>query len=128
MMLRLLHVLVVAALVLAAADVYKIKFASTRQAEQVAKLRAEIRRERDTIAALRATWSELDNPERLQGLARRHLGLKPFETAQYDTLDRLPERPPEIVPPDTADPIAALLDVGSGDPPTGSIPARPKAR
>ena len=38
-MLRLLHVLVVAALVLAAADVYKIKFASTRQVVQVAKLR-----------------------------------------------------------------------------------------
>jgi len=127
-MLRLLHVLVVAALVLAAADVYKIKFASTRQAEQVAKLRTEIRRERDTIAALRATWSELDNPERLQGLARRHLSLKPIETTQYDTLDRLPERPPQIVPPDISDPIAALLDAGGGDLATGSIPARPRAR
>jgi len=89
-MLRLLHVLVVAALVFAAADVYKIKFDSTLQAEKVAKLRAEVRRERDAIAALRATWSELDNPERLQGLARRHLPLKPIDTAQYDTLDRLP--------------------------------------
>jgi hypothetical protein len=39
-MLRLLHVLVVAALVFAAADVYKIKFDSTLQAERVAKLRA----------------------------------------------------------------------------------------
>jgi hypothetical protein len=118
-MLRLLHLLVVAALVFAAADVYKIKFDSTLQAEKVAKQRAEVRRERDAIAALRATWSELDNPERLQGLARRHLPLKPVDITQYDALDRLPERPPQVVPPVETDPIASLLgrDVDA----TGSI-------
>jgi hypothetical protein len=118
-MLRLLHLLVVAALLFAAADVYKIKFDSTLQAEKVAKQRAEVRRERDAIAALRATWSELDNPERLQGLARRHLPLKPVDITQYDALDRLPERPPQVVPPVETDPIASLLgrDVDA----TGSI-------
>jgi len=108
-MLRLIHVLVVAALVFAAADVYKIKFDSTLQAERVAKLRAEVRRERDAIAALRATWSELDNPERLQGLAKRHLPLKPVDISQYDALDHLPDRPPQVVPPIETDPIASLL-------------------
>ena len=125
-MLRLVHVLVVAALVFAAADVYKIKFDSTLQAERVAKLRAEVRRERDAIAGLRATWSELDNPERLQGLARRHLPLKPIDTAQYDALDRLPERPPPVVPPVETDPIASLL--GRDVEATGSIPAEPQGR
>jgi hypothetical protein len=125
-MLRLLHVLVVAALVFAAADVYKIKFDSTLQAERVAKLRAEVRRERDAIAALRATWSELDNPERVQGLARRHLPLKPIDINQYDALDRLPERPPEVVPPVAVDPIASLIgrDVDA----TGSISAQARGR
>jgi hypothetical protein len=118
-MLRLLHLLVVAALVLAAADVYKIKFDSTLQAERVAKLRAEVRRERDAIAALRATWSELDNPERLQGLARRHLPLKPVDVTQYDALDHLPDRPPQVVPPVETDPIASLL--GRDIDATGSI-------
>jgi len=108
-MLRLIHLLVVAALVFAAADVYKIKFNSTLQAEKVAKLRAEVRRERDAIAALRATWSELDNPERLQGLAKRHLPLKPVDISQYDALDHLPDRPPQVVPPIETDPIASLL-------------------
>jgi hypothetical protein len=118
-MLRLIHLLVVAALVFAAADVYKIKFNSTLQAEKVAKLRAEVRRERDAIAALRATWSELDNPERLQGLAKRHLPLKPVDISQYDALDHLPDRPPQVVPPVETDPIASLLgrDVAA----TGSI-------
>lgn len=125
-MLRLVHVLVVAALVFAAADVYKIKFDSTLQAERVAKLRTEVRRERDAIAALRATWSELDNPERLQALTRRHLPLKPVDITQYDTLDRLPERPPQVVPPTETDPIASLL--GRDVAVTGSVLARAHGR
>lgn len=127
MMLRLVHVLVVAALVFAAADVYKIKFNSTLQAERVAKLRAEIRRERDAIAGYRATWSELDNPERIQGLARRHLALKPVEITQYDKLDRLPERPPQIVPP-TDDPIAAVIDRDRDPVLTGSVRTQARGR
>ena len=80
---RLLNLCVLALLVLAAAYVYEIKFESTLRAERVAKLRGEVRRERDAIAALRAEWATLDNPARIQGLARRHLQLKPAEAAQY---------------------------------------------
>jgi cell division protein FtsL len=110
-MLRLINLAVIGALVLAAAWVYEIKYSSTRQAERVAKLRAEIRRERDTIAALRAEWAQLDNPDRIQILARRHLTLKPIEPTQFDTLERLPDKPIDIVPPGTADPIAALIEI-----------------
>jgi cell division protein FtsL len=110
-MLRLLNLAVIAALVLAAAWVYEIKYSSTRQAERVAKLRAEIRRERDAIAALRAEWAQLDNPDRIQILAKRHLTLKPIEPVQFDSLDRLADKPVDIVPPGTADPIAALIEI-----------------
>src|SRR5262249_8724062 len=65
MIMRLVHVVVVAALVVAAIDVYTIKFESTVRAEHLAKLAAEIKRERDTIAALRAEWALLDNPARI---------------------------------------------------------------
>ena len=44
-MIRLLNICVIVALVFAAAYVYKIKFESTRKAEQAAKLRLDIRRE-----------------------------------------------------------------------------------
>ena len=81
-MIRLLNICVIVALVLAAADVYKIKFESTRQAQRVAKLRMEIRREHDAIAALRAEWTTLENPARIQGLGRRHLRLRPAEATQ----------------------------------------------
>ncbi len=119
---RLLHIVVLAALVLAAADVYKIKYESTLQAERVAKLRGEVRREQDAIASLRAEWSKLDRPDRIQELAQRHLALKPLETRQYDTLDRLPERPVELVPAGTADPIGAIIEtLADPDSLTGSV-------
>jgi len=113
--LRLLQIIVVAVLVLAAADVYKIKFESTLQAQQVAKMRGDIRRERDAIAALRAEWTRLDNPQRIEQLARRHLPLKPIEVHQFDKLDQLPARPPQIVPPGTADPIGAVIENSAQD-------------
>lgn len=109
-MLRFLNIAVIFALVLAAAWVYEIKYSSTRQAERVAKLRVEIRRERDAIAGLRAEWAQLNNPDRIQMLSRRHLTLKPVEAAQFDALEHLAERPIDIVPPDTADPIGALIE------------------
>jgi hypothetical protein len=108
-MMRLLNIAVVAALVLAAADVYKIKFESTRQAQRVAKLHMDIRREQDAIAALRAQWSRLDTPARIQGLVSRHLALRPVEARQYDRLDNLPERPPDLVPVEEADPIGMVI-------------------
>jgi len=118
---RFLNLCVLALLVAAAAYVYEIKFESTLRAERVAKMRGDIQRERDAIAALRAEWSTLENPARLQGLARRHLRLRPPDSAQYDSLERLPERPPSIVQPSAADAIADKIE--DLNPVTGSIPA-----
>ena len=55
--------------------------------ERVAKMRNDVRKERDAIAALRAEWATLDNPARLQGLVHRHLKLGPVQPAQFDNLD-----------------------------------------
>ena len=65
---------------------------------------------RDTIAALRAEWSELDNPARIEALAKRHLPLKPIAPTQFDTLDQLPERPLHFVKPNEPDPIGAVIE------------------
>jgi cell division protein FtsL len=108
-MMRLINICVIAALVLAAADVYKIKFESTRQGQRLVKLRTEIRREHDAIATLRAEWAKLDTPARIQELARRHLPLKPTEVQQSDRFDNLPERPPALVPVGEPDPIGTVI-------------------
>ena len=124
MILRALNFIVICLLVLAAAYVYRIKYDSTVQAERLAKIRGEVRRERDTIAALRAQWEELDNPSRIEALAKRYLPLKPVAPTQFDSLGQLPERPPQIVKPDSRDPIGEVIE--NFEEPvsvTGSVPA-----
>ncbi len=118
---RILHLFVIVALVVAAAYVYDIKFEATMQAERLSKLRGEIKRERDAIAALRAEWAKLDSPGRIEELAQRHLPLKQLNAFQIDTLANLPERP-RPPQPEPVDPIAALI--GEDTVQTGSVNER----
>jgi hypothetical protein len=107
---RILHLLVMGMLVFAAAYVYRIKMESTSRTERVLRLHAEIREQRDAIATLRSEWAKLDAPLRLQGLAERHLQLKPINATQYDQLKNLPERPPNFARPGAPDPIGAMIN------------------
>ena len=118
---RIIHLLVIAVLVFAAAYVYRIKMESTARTERVLRLHAEIREQRDAIAALRAEWAKLDAPLRLQGLAERHLALKPLVATQYDSLKNLPERPPNLVKPGDPDPIGAMIEAVETVAVTGSV-------
>jgi hypothetical protein len=122
---RIIHLLVIAALIFAAAYVYRIKMDSTVRTERVLRLHEQIREQRDAIAVLRSEWAKLDAPLRLQGLAERHLPLKPLNALQYDSLKNLPERPPNFAR--DPDPIGSMINTidASADPAsvTGSIPA-----
>ena len=122
---RILHVLVIGILVFAAAYVYRIKMESTDRTERVLRLHTEIREQRDAIATLRSEWAKLDAPLRLQGLAERHLPLKPITATQYDTLKNLPERPPNFNrDPDPIGSMISNLDTKTdASDVTGSIPA-----
>lgn len=119
---RIVHLLVIAVLVFAAAYVYRIKMESTSRTERVLRLHAEVREQRDAIAALHAEWARLDSPGRLQGLAERHLSMKPITGAQFDSLKNLPDRPPSFVKPGDPDPIGAMIDTIDPDIITGSLP------
>jgi hypothetical protein len=120
---RIVHLLVIAVLVFAAAYVYRIKMDSTARTERALRLHAQIREEREAIAALRAEWARLDAPLRLQGLVERHLPLKPVAATQYDSLKNLPERPPNLVKPGDPDPIGAMIETIESPAVTGSVPA-----
>src|SRR4030081_2305740 len=123
LIMRIIHLLVIGMLVFAAAYVYRIKMESTSRTERVLRLNAEIREQRDAIAVLRAEWAKLDAPLRLQGLAERHLGLKPLSATQYDSLKNLPERPPSFVRKGDPDPIGAMIEAIDSVAVTGSVPA-----
>ena len=140
MSMRILNLCVVVLLVIAASYVYEIKFESTLRAERVAKMRGDIRRERDAIAGLRAEWATLDNPARIQGLTRRHLTLRPPDATQFDQLKNLPERPPTVVQPPPVDTIAEKIEsieappqqpaanMLDANPITGSVPGKAEKR
>jgi hypothetical protein len=105
---RLLNFCLVILLVLATAYVYETKFDATLRATRVAEMRSEVRRERDAIATLRAEWARLENPSRLEALARRHLSLRPAELWQFDSLNDLPGRPTDGAPPAVEEATASV--------------------
>ena len=120
---RIIHLLVIGALLFAASYVYRIKMDSTARVERVLRLHAEIREQRDAIAVLRSEWAKLDAPLRLQGLAERHLTLKPITAIQFDQLKNLPDRPPSYFRKGDPDPIGAMLQAIEPETVTGSVPA-----
>ncbi len=121
-MLRLLHCLMVMGLLAAAAYVYDIKYRATGEAQQVQKLRNEIRAEKDRIASARAEWSKLASPDRIQQLATQHLKMKSVEAKRFGSVAAIPERPK---PQDAIGDMLQLLPQSNvNDPdqtPTGSV-------
>jgi hypothetical protein len=106
-MIRLLNLLAVACLIGSAAYAYSIKYETLYYAEQVAKLKARVQKERDSIAVLKAEWQHLNRPDRLQAAVDRHLDLQPTTIQQLARLSDLPNKAPKV------DEIARLLLQGA---------------
>ena len=103
MIFRTLDIIVVAAMLGTAAWTFKVKHDSEQALERVAALQDEIRRERETIDLLRADWSLLTSPDRLEMLVERHgeeLKLNQAEPRQFVTIDDIPARPAEVLAPE----------------------------
>ncbi len=95
-MLRAINFLLVALMLAGAALVYDLKYEAERATNKVAKISHKIDVERDAIATLKAEWSLLNQPRRLQDLAERYhayLELDPLEPTQIGTLDDIPFKP-----------------------------------
>jgi cell division protein FtsL len=122
MFLRILAGLSILVLIASAVVVYKVKYESTYEVQRIAKLRSEIRSERERLALLRTEWTRLAAPQRIQDLASRHLGMKPLEVARMGDLSSLPEKP---LGPEDGDPIgefiATLPDAGLARDPLGEF-------
>jgi hypothetical protein len=93
---RILSFLMLAAMLAGAVVTYGMKRMAEAAGNEVARLEAEIRDERDRLAALRAEWSMLTQPGRLQAVIEQHhdyFRLEPFRPDQIGTLDEIPLRP-----------------------------------
>jgi hypothetical protein len=92
-MIRFLNLVAVGCLIASAGYAYSIKYETLYHAEQVAKLKTRIQKERDSIAVLKAEWQHLNRPDRLQAAVERHLDLQPMNIKQLARLSELPDRP-----------------------------------
>jgi hypothetical protein len=70
--------------------------------ERLAELNRDIRADREAIHVLRAEWSFLNQPERIEELARRHLDLAPATGGQLAGAATVPVREQEIEAPSPA--------------------------
>ena len=92
---RLLNLVAVAVLIGSAVYAYTIKYETILFAEQILKVRHQIVAEQDQIERLRAEWSILTRPERLQQLAEHNLNLQRLSLNQIVAPDDLPAPPPK---------------------------------
>ncbi len=89
-MIRFLNVLSVVLVIAVSIGLYNLKYKVEARERERASLVQETVNERDAIRILRAEWSYLTQPERLQSLADRHLDLVPLKASQIATFDDLP--------------------------------------
>lgn len=91
-MIRFLCMTGVALLVLICFELYNGVSRVKSQERELAALKASIVGEQEAIRVLKAEWSYLNQPERLQTLARQHLPLTPTSASQIVVLASLPVR------------------------------------
>jgi hypothetical protein len=89
---RSISAISVALLVLVSFELYNGVHRVKAQGQALAALNAEIAREAEAIRVLKAEWTYLNQPDRLQDLARRHLALAPTGASQIVVLTSLPVR------------------------------------
>ena len=95
-MFRTSDIVLIAVMVSAAALTYKTKREAEEQMKAVRTIQSQIHTEEETIDLLKADWSLLTQPSRLQKLAdvyKSQLGLEPVNAHQIGGLDDIPVKP-----------------------------------
>jgi cell division protein FtsL len=91
-MLRFVNICLVLGLVALAYVIYQVKYETRALDAEIATLNRQIDEERDAIAVLRAEWSLLNRPERIERLAKKYLKLAPAKPVQLVTVDSVSDR------------------------------------
>ncbi len=85
----MLFILIAGALSLA---LFSVKYRVQALEGELADLNRSINAEQQAVRVLKAEWSHLNNPDRLRGLAERHLGLDQVRPEQMQTLQSASDR------------------------------------
>ena len=116
--------------VVAGGVLFGIAFEVSTLEERLIVVNQQITDDREAIHVLRAEWSYLNQPERLEELSQRYLELRPLEGGQIANVAALPAR--QSRDPKPADPVPA--DIAAAQLPALAaqlalaLKARPKAK
>jgi cell division protein FtsL len=100
--------------------IYDMKFETRRLEDRAAQLQRAIEDEKDNVALMRAEWSHVARPERVETLAREVLKLEPAKPEQLinhrDFIEVLARRPVPTAEGSwqARDDIGALIRHGAG--------------
>lgn len=134
-MLRFVNICLVLGLVALAYGIYQVKYQARGLDAEIGALGKRIDDERDAIAVLRAEWSLLNRPERIDRLAQKYLKVAPAKPLQLVTLDTVTNRdfdrtrievaapaPVAKLAKPAVKPSSAVASVSETDVPLGSAP------
>lgn len=98
---RLLNMTLMAAMAFGTLYVYNIKHQAGIHTKEITALNQEIQREKERISLLKAEWSVLTQPARLQALVARFktsFDLQAMAVYQHVAMDSLPDKPVDLTP------------------------------
>lgn len=121
-MIRALNIVLVLAVIGLSIGLYDIKYRAEIAETKATKIEREIVTEQESIRVLRAEWSYLNQPQRMQELAKRYMKLEPLQPAQIGTFDDvpMPRKTDEFYAPSGPNALGGYAgvqpsDVGSGE-------------
>lgn len=92
---RLINIVLFLFVLLGAFWLYQVKHEAKEEESRIVKLEQQIEDEKEALLLLKAEWSYLNRPERVQQLSERfadQLGLSEVQPYQIGTVADLPER------------------------------------
>jgi cell division protein FtsL len=112
-MLKIVNALLVMAALVSGYALYELEHATRGEERAIASSKRKIDEARESIKLLKAEWSSLTRPERIQKLATQHLQLEATRAQQFVSMEDLRTKVPESVPvkleEDGKDPIGDIL-------------------
>lgn len=95
-MITRLFSLVLVLLLTGSVGLYLLKYEVKSIEQELAQTQAEIQKTKERLTVLKAEWSFLNRPERIEALTRKHLDLSPSHGETIQALSSVPDRFPDL--------------------------------
>ena len=92
-MIRVVNIVALAITVMFAFGLYNLKDRTSAASARLNQITSEIEGEQEALKVLRAEWSHLNRPERIEQLANRYLSVRPVDKSQIRRIEDVPFRP-----------------------------------